>query len=1117
MAHRLSLAFFVSGILVASCFVAPAAAATAGTTTSAVLGSIASSEDNLVDSDSALTAASASAIAEQYDHPVIIDSETTERVKVAALPDGSMQLTTSVKPVRVLEGAEWLDVDSTLEVSDGFVSPKVTKVPVRFSAGGDNALAAIQTPNGEWISETWPYGVLPTPMLQGDTATYEDVLPDIDLVLQADVGGMSEVLVVHNEAAAQNPLLDEVTLGITGADVSQSDDGAISAATPDGSLLTAAAPTWWDSTNPQSGPSGPVGNDFANPLDHTVDEDSLSLNTESVTSTEDVTYPLYVDPDWTYDAIHYWYVDQAYPTQSYLDGANAQGSQKVGYLHSSEAVDGRTHKARTFYRMELSDLLDNATVIEAEFRVTELWSFSCTKSTVNLWRVGSLSAGSTWDETSSSVWADNISGLSVAKGYNSNCPAARIGFDAATAAQWAADNEPSFINLGLRAADETNNNGWKRFDDDAELSVKYNHTPKAPTGPIFTLPARACSTSATNPVGVFGGGDIAVRTTTDDVDDQTLTTTFHINNLSTGITTTHVSSNRAQGATSFSFDPGFFAEGNYSIRARSTDGVVAGAYSPLCYFNVDSTPPSLPGVTALTAQNITGLAGLPAECDAVAPSTGLIVPRIIGKPMCVRFSKTGTEAIYGFEYWWSYVADDGNAQAPAFDNTVLGALPATGAAIGKSRFVRAIDGENATVLVAPVASGATLWVASYDIAGNVSTSGDQDEDGSDDGIASATALSVLSEDDPAVSYNSGAGHGWTTNGAGSTLPASLLDKNTSNPASLSLGGVSRTNSSTGISFPGDGFKEVYRYTNNSGYLITDSKQSAPWAAPFSLGLFADGTGALSGTLAIYSCALKPISGNDMGSYTFLYNEASTTPVKCTTSIYIDPATQPIKLGYTWTSASSVPAGKEAVEIFQCRDDVQFFVNFSATCSGHTVVSSRGFVAKPPAASSPHQIDISESFTVMAQVVTPEASMLMPGRPYVAVSQSGATGSNFTFGISVDRKWQFCVTPEGATSTPSCVETDDTVVDDTAVRVTGIQDVVNGQLRILYGQTLNPQSISVRKLAVNESTGTGPILIGTRNPGPGGNVPQQWRGKIRSVSVFQGVSGQQQLTNFFNGN
>jgi hypothetical protein len=201
-----------------------------------------------IDAKSAATPEMAAAIASEYDHPVVIEATTTATSQISALPDGTMHLVSHAQPVRVQRNGEWVDVDASLKKSGDIYAPASTTVPVKFSGGGDNQLARIQTPTGKWVTESWPLGALPTPTVEGSVATYPNVLPGVDLKLTASVLGMSEVLVVKSAAAAANPDLASLEFGISGATVSDEGAGAAAAAAVDGSEVQSSAPMWWDSS-----------------------------------------------------------------------------------------------------------------------------------------------------------------------------------------------------------------------------------------------------------------------------------------------------------------------------------------------------------------------------------------------------------------------------------------------------------------------------------------------------------------------------------------------------------------------------------------------------------------------------------------------------------------------------------------------------------------------------------------------------------------------------------------------------------------------------------------------------------------------------------------------------
>ncbi|WP_200309696.1 hypothetical protein, partial [Streptomyces adelaidensis] len=99
--------------------------------------------------------------------------------------DGTFTAQEFAEPVRTWQGGQWADIDESLvRRTDGTWAPKATTADVTFSAGGEGPFARIRVAGRE-LALSWPGGDLPKPVIDGDSATYENVLPDVDLVVQA--------------------------------------------------------------------------------------------------------------------------------------------------------------------------------------------------------------------------------------------------------------------------------------------------------------------------------------------------------------------------------------------------------------------------------------------------------------------------------------------------------------------------------------------------------------------------------------------------------------------------------------------------------------------------------------------------------------------------------------------------------------------------------------------------------------------------------------------------------------------------------------------------------------------------------------------------------------------
>jgi hypothetical protein len=196
-------------------------------------------------------------------HPVAVAALTTASTMVTAQPDGHLMLTSNVLPVRVRHGNGWTPVDTSLHDSGGaWESAALPGDSVAFSAGGAEPLATLQAA-GSSFSLSWP-GRLPAPVISGSSATYGNVLPGVDFVLtatSAQAGGFTEVLVVHDQAAARNPALATLRLAVSGRGIrlTPAAGGGLTARASNGQGSYAApAPLMWDSGSAAPGTAAMV-------------------------------------------------------------------------------------------------------------------------------------------------------------------------------------------------------------------------------------------------------------------------------------------------------------------------------------------------------------------------------------------------------------------------------------------------------------------------------------------------------------------------------------------------------------------------------------------------------------------------------------------------------------------------------------------------------------------------------------------------------------------------------------------------------------------------------------------------------------------------------------------
>ncbi|MFJ3528102.1 LamG-like jellyroll fold domain-containing protein [Streptomyces sp. NPDC090132] len=432
---------------------------------------------------------------------VEVVSQRGESRDVFATPDGYLEAREYLRPVRTRAGGAWVDVDTDLQVSADGVRPKAAVANVTFSAGGDAPLVRMER-SGRELALSWP-GVLPRPEVSGDTATYPEVLPGVDLRMGAQVDGFTQLLVVKNaEAAASDELKSlRLALNVDGMVVKETGDGALEAIDngAGSAVFEAPVPQMWDSSTTQSGdgaaqsasPSGlsakvttgedaepgaaesgklaPVGVDLpegGKELVLTPDQDVLTG--------KDTQYPVFIDPQWYTPKSSSWTMASKYWASSPQWKFNGDHDAGLGLCGWDYCAPQDTK--RLFYQIPVSKFAGKS-IVSAEFVVHNTWSASCSPRTVELWQTKAISSSTTWNsQNASGFWTKKVASGSFAYGYT-GCSAKDAEFNVKSAVQSAADSKTSTMTFGLKAGSESDKYGWKRFSDKAYLRVEYNRPP----------------------------------------------------------------------------------------------------------------------------------------------------------------------------------------------------------------------------------------------------------------------------------------------------------------------------------------------------------------------------------------------------------------------------------------------------------------------------------------------------------------------------------------------------------------------------------------------------------------------------------------------------------------
>jgi len=434
--------------------------------------------------------------------PVEIPELTTETGLTVANPNGTLTRTESAMPVRVRDvvSGRWRPVDLTLvRRPDGSVGPAAAPVAMAFSGGGTTPMARVGD-GDTWLAFGWP-GPLPTPTLSGATATYRDVLPDVDLLVEAGTLGFRELLVVRTRRGASNPALETVRFAVSSHGLSLGADasGALRAVDGQGRpVLAGSAPRMWDTAVDERAAARSA------PMRLRLDGSSLSiLPDRRLLSDPAARFPIVIDPAVT-STRHRTYWTMVWSNGQEFPNSSTEHA-RVGYDGWSSAPK----RSRSFFRFDTTSLA-NKHIISAVFAHKQIHSpnFSCTATSygpsVQLYRTGSISSSTTWSNQPS--WADLLDTSGTVHGHEDYCAGYdRQEWNAEAAVEYAASHSSSTLTLGLKSSDETDRDGWRKYDNDSNypnLYVEYNSKPNTPKNVRINDPSAPCSTDPAKPAGI---------------------------------------------------------------------------------------------------------------------------------------------------------------------------------------------------------------------------------------------------------------------------------------------------------------------------------------------------------------------------------------------------------------------------------------------------------------------------------------------------------------------------------------------------------------------------------------------------------------------------------------
>jgi len=523
---------------------------------------------------------------------VEVTSLRSERVQVFAEPSGVMTMSSFARPVRVRRpDGSWTPVNLDLQaVGDGRLAPKAATAQVRISGGGTGPFASVGDGTRS-VGLSWP-SPLPAPTVEGPTATYPDVLPGVDLKVTADTEGFSEVLVVKTRAAGASAALAQLRLPVSSTGVTVSLDAGknLRATDPQGNVVFAgSAPTMWDSstTSDADGGSGEPGR--VAPVGASLVGGALALVPDAVMLTSPSTqYPVFIDPSARLNTLAWTYFDSGFPSTSYYNSADAA---KVGTYNAGANV------LRSAFALP-TETLRGKHILDADFNAYLAYSWSCTASMVDLYKITPFSPSSTWSSMPTFL-SPKINAWTGAGGYSSACPGQTVRFDITPTVQAGANANDTRLWLALRANSETSNLGWKKFSNNPNMDVTYNTIPAGPTG-FTVVPCYAvCVTPVTT-------GTLRPTLRAKSVDSDggaSLTMNFEVRDGATVVASGSSAAVSSGVLASWQVPTNLTAGTTYTARVRAFDGVDYGPWSGNVNFVPDVTKPAAATVASTDYPN----------------------------------------------------------------------------------------------------------------------------------------------------------------------------------------------------------------------------------------------------------------------------------------------------------------------------------------------------------------------------------------------------------------------------------------------------------------------------------------------------------------------------------
>ncbi|QSB06038.1 LamG-like jellyroll fold domain-containing protein [Natronoglycomyces albus] len=556
------------------------------------------------------------------------------------------------------------------------------------------------SPEGGSLALRWPDS-LPQPVVEGSSATYADVYPDVDLVVTAKPDGFFYVLVVHTPEAASLPELANVEVGVESVelDVSQEPETNVVVARDDEGdvAFESGQALMWDSSSIEhesktveaegllgafvdvTDGTDPMGADQIAP--GRVSEMAMSLSEETLSvvpdadllSDSEAVYPIYIDPPFRGARMGWTNVFREQPNSS--PSWWNDGGMRVGYQGWECSGDPTCGRWRSVVRFN-TEGIRNKQIISASVKVRQTHSGNCSGTTpLRIWQVHAIDSSSTWNSVS---WQHGSSLQTRDVGSsNSNCGGSNrvVNFNGSGVRQQVqrhASHPYNTISFGFRSGSEGDRMQYRRLGVNSSyprLDVEYNSYPTRPTRQ--NTHGRGCASSSPGPW--INTRSPSLRGRPHDPDGRVgyQIRVYPPNSTSSIRSYTSASRTLATGVDRSWNVSSDLSDGNYRWRMRSRDNYTGSNnqwsnWASFCYFRVDTTPPTAPDITK--------------------DGHEFLVPEHANVALNVESSDEGS-GVAAFEYSWNSDTYDQSVTSSGMAQITLHRVPAGRHTV----YVRALD------------------------------------------------------------------------------------------------------------------------------------------------------------------------------------------------------------------------------------------------------------------------------------------------------------------------------------------------------------------------------------------------------------------------------------------